>query len=156
MHQTLKDLLYQFIASDNPAKDSVPNRTFHAEFQPALKDDETFQDNRTCDRFLLICEKLIYKWQQVQFQYDFWNDKRALGPSDSTRDNKKSKSSQPPRAVPMATAVGEHCEGCGKPNHKRMDCTSGHDPKHPDPKEWIGCATLQDNQGMVGLQRSWG
>ena len=61
MDRTLKDLLYQFIASGNPAKDPNPNRTFHAEFKQALKDDETFQKNRTFDRFLLICENLIYK-----------------------------------------------------------------------------------------------
>ena len=54
--------------------------------------------------------------------------------------------SQPPRAVPMATSVGEHCEGCGKLNHKRTDCTSGHDPKHLDfnvDGKWIGCATYK-------------
>ena len=27
MYQTLKNLLYAFIARDNPAKDSIPNRT---------------------------------------------------------------------------------------------------------------------------------
>ena len=54
--------------------------------------------------------------------------------------------SQPPRAVPMATSVGEHCEGCGKLNHKRRDCTSGHDPKHLNfnvEGKWIGCATYK-------------
>ena len=77
VYQTLKDLLYQFIATGNPAKDSNPNRTFHAELRQALKDDETFQRDRTFDWFLLICEKLIYKWQQVLFQYDFRTDKTA-------------------------------------------------------------------------------
>ena len=31
-------------------------------------------------------------------------------------------------------------------NHKRKDCTSGHDPKHPDFNEegkWVGCATYK-------------
>ena len=32
-YQTLKNLLYTFVARDNPAKDSRSNRTFHAEFQ---------------------------------------------------------------------------------------------------------------------------
>ena len=100
---------------------------------------------RTFDRFLLICEKLIYKRQQVQFLYDFRNDQRALeGPSGSAKDNKKGKASQPPRAVPMATSVAEHCEGCGKPNHKRRDCTSGYNPMHPTSTKkgkWIGYAT---------------
>jgi len=80
MHQTLKNLLYYFIARDNPAKDSVPNRTFHAEFQQALKDDPEYQTNGTIDQF--------------QFMYDFRNEKRAPGPSDSSRDSKRSKSSQ--------------------------------------------------------------
>ena len=75
MHQTLKNLLYCFIARDNPAKDSVPNRTFHADFQQALKDDPEYQMNSSIDQFLLVCEKLIYKWQQIQFIYDFRNDK---------------------------------------------------------------------------------
>ena len=99
MYRTLKNLLYYFIARD-------------------------YQRNANIDQFLLICEKLIYKWQQVQFQYDFRNDKRA----------------------PMATEVGEHCEGCGKPNHQRKGCTSGHDPKHPDFNEegrWVGCANYK-------------
>ena len=46
----------------------------------------------------------------------------------------------------MATEVGEHFEGCGKPNHQRQDCTSGHSPKHPDFNEegkWVGCATYK-------------
>ena len=38
-HQTLKNLLYTFVARDNPAKDSRSNRTFHSEFQQALTDD---------------------------------------------------------------------------------------------------------------------
>ena len=88
--------------------------------------------NATIEQFLLICERLIYKWKQVQFQYDFRNDRRAPGPSDSSR------------AAPMATEVGEHCEGCGKPNHKRKDCISGQYPKHPD----------FNDQDMVGLPRS--
>ena len=37
-----------------------------------------FQRDQTFKGFLMICEKLIYKWQQVQFQYDFRNDKRAI------------------------------------------------------------------------------
>ena len=87
MYQTLKNLQYCFIARDNPAKVSVPNRTFHAEFQQAFKDDNI-------DRF--------YKWQQVQFQYDFRNDKRAPGPADLSRDSKKSK---PPRSANTARAA---------------------------------------------------
>ena len=118
-----------------------------------MSDDPDHQSHAAIDQFLLICEKLIYKCQQVQFQYDFRNDKRSPGPSDASRDKKKSKSSQPPRAAPMATEVGEHYEGCGKPNHKRKDCTSGHEPKHPDFNE-EGKWDLQDNQGMVGLPRS--
>ena len=46
----------------------------------------------------------------------------------------------------MATEVGEHCEGCGKLNHKRKDCTSGLDPKHPyfnEEGKWVGCATYK-------------
>ena len=46
----------------------------------------------------------------------------------------------------MATEVGEHCEGCGKRNHQRKDCTSGHEPKQPDfnkEGKWIGCATYK-------------
>ena len=37
-------------------------------------------------------------------------------------------------------------EGCGKPNHQRKDCTSRHDPEHPDFNEegkWVGCATYK-------------
>ena len=113
-YQKLKNLLYTFVARDNPGKNSRSNRTFHAEFQRALPDDPDYQRHATIDQFLLICEKLIYKWQQVQFQYDFRNDKRAPGPSDWSRDSKKSKSNQPPRATPMATEVGKHREDCGK------------------------------------------
>ena len=97
MHQTLKNLLYTFVARDNPAKDSRSNRTFHSEFKQALTDEQ----------FLLICEKLIYKWQQVQFMYDFRKDKRAPGPSDSSRDSKRSKGNQqwPPRSASTARAA---------------------------------------------------
>jgi len=62
MHQTLKNLLYTFVARDNPAKDSRFNRTFHTEFQQALKDVPDYQRDATIDQFLLVCEKLIYKW----------------------------------------------------------------------------------------------
>ena len=99
VYQTLKNLLYAFVAKDNPAKDSTSNRTFHSEFRQALADDPDYQRQATIDQFLLVCEKLIYKWQQVQFQYDFRNDKRrAPSPADSSRDSKKTKSSQPPKA----------------------------------------------------------
>ena len=74
VYQTLKNLLHCFIAKGNPAKDSTSNRTFYTEFQQALKEDPEYQRNCTIDQFLLVCEKLIYKWQQVQFQYDFRND----------------------------------------------------------------------------------
>ena len=53
----------------------------------------------------MICEKLIYKWQQVQFQYDFRNDIRAPSPADLSRDSKKTKSSQPPKAATMANQL---------------------------------------------------
>ena len=105
MYQTLKNLLYTFVARDNPAKDSRSNRTFHSEFKQALTGDPDYQ----IEQFLLICEKLIYKWQQVQFQHDFRNDKRAQGPSDSSRESNWNKSE-----------VSEHCEGCGKPKELHL------------------------------------
>ena len=42
VYQTLKSLLYVFVARDNPAKESVPNRTFHAEFRTALTEDPVY------------------------------------------------------------------------------------------------------------------
>ena len=117
---TLKNLLYAFVAKDNPAKDSKSNRTFHSEFRQTLADDPEYQRQATIDQFLLVCEKLIYKWQQVQFQYDFRNDKRrAPSPANLSRDSKKITSNQLPKAAPMANEVGEHCEGCGKRNQLR-------------------------------------
>ena len=98
VYQTLKNLLYTFVAKDNPAKDSKSNRTFHSEFKQALADDLDYQRHATIDQFLLVCEKPIYKWQKGQFQCDFRNDKRASGPANLARDSKKIKSSQPPRA----------------------------------------------------------
>ena len=96
VYQSLKNLLYAFIAKDNPAKDSKSNRTFHSDFKQALAEDPDYKREATVDQFLMICEKLIYRWQQVQFQYDFRNDKRAPSPADLSRDSKKTKSSQPP------------------------------------------------------------
>ena len=43
MYQTLKNLLYTFVARDNPAKDSRSNRTFNSEFKQALTDDPDYQ-----------------------------------------------------------------------------------------------------------------
>ena len=54
MYQTPKDLLYQFNANGNPAKDFQSNRTFYAEFKQALKDDETYQRDRNVERLLLF------------------------------------------------------------------------------------------------------
>ena len=105
VYQTLKNLLYAFIAKDNPTKDCKSNRTFHSEFRQALADDPEYQRHATIDQFLLVCEKLIYRWQQVQFQYYFRNDKRAPSPADLSRDRKKTQCSQPPKAAPMATEV---------------------------------------------------
>ena len=71
MHQTLKNLLYTFVASEGlQVQQNFP-----------LGNDLDYQRHATIELFLLICEKLIYKWQQVQFQ----NNKRALGPSDASR-----------------------------------------------------------------------
>ena len=126
MHQTLKNLLYAFVARDNPAKQQDLLLGVPTSFEGRPR-------HATIDQFLLVCEKLIYKWQQVQFNYDFRNDKRTLGP--------------------LATEVGEHCEGCGNPNHKRRDCTSGHDPKHPNFNEegkWVGCIMHSQVGNNVG------
>ena len=129
-----------------PSEGLKSNRTFHSEFRQALADEPEYQRHATIDQFLLVCEQLLYKWQQVQFQYNFRNNKKAPSPADLSRDSKNTKSSQPPKAAPMATEVGEHCEGCGKRNHMQQDCTSGHAPKHPDFNEegkWVGCASYK-------------
>jgi hypothetical protein len=78
LYQLLKDLLYAFIGTGNPWKDKNPNRTFYQEFKKALRDDEEHQSNMSLDRFLAICEKLIYKWQRAAFTYEFNTDKRDL------------------------------------------------------------------------------
>ena len=100
VYQTLKNLLYAFIA-----KDSKSNRTFHSEFRQALADDAEYHFN-------LVSEKLIYKWQQVQFQYDFRNDKRALSPADLPRDIRRLRAASrpkrhrwPPRSASTARAA---------------------------------------------------
>ena len=64
VHQiSSKDLLlYTFITPRHCAKDFNPNRTFYTVFRQALKDVEALNG------FLIICEKLICKWQQGQFQ----------------------------------------------------------------------------------------
>ena len=41
-YQTLKNLLYTFVERDNPAKDSMSNRTFKSEFQQTLADDPDY------------------------------------------------------------------------------------------------------------------
>jgi hypothetical protein len=140
LYQVLKDLLYAFIATGNPWKDKNPNKK-------ALRDNEEHQSKMSLNRFLSICEKLIYKWQRAAFTYVFNTDKWDLEePEGDSRDKKKANSSQVPRAVPLAATVGVHCNGCGKGNHVRMDCTLGQDPKHPDFNEegkWVGCATYK-------------
>ena len=40
MHQTLKNLLYTFVARDNPAKDFRSNRTFHSETTWTTRDTQ--------------------------------------------------------------------------------------------------------------------
>ena len=54
--------------------------------------------NMSLNRFLSICEKLIYKWQRAALTYEYTTDKRDLEePEEDTRDKKKAKSS--PRAA---------------------------------------------------------
>ena len=43
VYQTLKNLLYAFIAKDYPARDSKSNRTFHSEFKQALAEDPDYK-----------------------------------------------------------------------------------------------------------------
>jgi len=50
---------------------------FHQEFEQALREDEVYQDEKTLKRFLLICERLIHKWQQ-NYLTDWRSGKRAL------------------------------------------------------------------------------
>ena len=149
-----KNLLHPIPAKDVYQNTQEPALCIHRKGQPseglrpqqALAEDPVYQERASFDQFLLVCEKLIYKWSENQLHYDFRNKKRAPSPADSSRDSKKTKSSQPPKAEPMVTEVGTHCEGCGKPNHLRQDCTSGHAPKHPDFNEegkWVGCASYK-------------
>jgi hypothetical protein len=145
--QVLKDLLYAFVGTGNPWRDTNSNAMFHQEFEQALREDEVFQGDRTLKRFLLLCERLIHKWQQNYYLTDWRSGKRALDePSGVTKDSKKSKGIPAPRAIALSATVGDHCYGCGKSNHERDHCTSGQDPKHPDFNEegkWIGCATYK-------------
>ena len=58
--QVLKDLLYAFVGTGNPWRDTNSNAMFHQKFQQALREDEVFQTDRTLKRFMLICERLAY------------------------------------------------------------------------------------------------
>ena len=87
-----EDLLHQIFSKDLLLYAFQPQRTLYAEFRQALKGDEAYQRDKTLfNGFLMIC-----KWQQ--------------GPSESTRDSKKSKGNQALRAVQMTASVEEHCE----------------------------------------------
>jgi hypothetical protein len=150
LYQVIKDLRYAFIGTENPWKDKNPNRTFYEEFKKALRDDEEQQSNMS------LCEKLIDKWQRAAFTYEFNTDKRDLEePEEDSRDKKKAKGSQAPKAIPLAATVRVHCNGCGKGKHVRVDCTSGQDPKHPDFNEegkWVGCATYKTIKAWLTKQ----
>jgi hypothetical protein len=66
-----------------------------------------FQDDRTLKRFLLICERLIHKWQQNYYLTDWRSDKRALDePSGDKKDSKKSEGNPTPRVAPLRATVG--------------------------------------------------
>ena len=159
--QVLKDLLYAFVETGNPWRDTNSDAMFHQEFEQAQREDEVYQDKRTLKRFLLICERLIHKWQQNYYLTDWRSGKRALDePPGDKKDNKKSKGNPTPRVAPLSATVGDHCSscyGCGKSNHERDHCTMGQNPKHPDFNErrrevdWL--CNLQHHQGMVGPER---
>ena len=44
--QVLKDLLYAFVGTGNPWRDTNSNAMFHQEFEQALREDEVFQADR--------------------------------------------------------------------------------------------------------------
>jgi len=74
--QMRKDLLYAFVGTGNPWIDTNSNAMFHQEFEQALREDEVIQVDRTLKQFLLICERLIHKWQQNYYLTDWLKSTR--------------------------------------------------------------------------------
>jgi len=53
---------------------------------------QEFENDKTLKRFLLICERLIHKWQQNYYLTDWRSSKRELNePPGDKKNNKKSK-----------------------------------------------------------------
>ena len=59
-----------------------------------------------------VCEGLIIKWQKAHYDEEADSDKAKRQRAESASREVK---------------AGEHCEGCGKPRHKRESCQlAGH------------------------------
>ena len=102
------------------------NVKFKAELEEILKDDGEFKSRQTMIRFCNIVDGVVTKWTAMNHHVESRKNKREQSIVDQKADKERSKSqkSNPAAAMPLlSTSVGEHCDGCGKPNHKRKDCT---------------------------------
>lgn len=99
-------------------------------------------------RFCNIVEGVVTKWTAMNHDVESRKNKREQSIVGQKADKERSKSqkSNPAPALPLlSTSVGEHCDKCGKSNHKRKDCIQGEsESKHPDFNEtgaWLECET---------------
>ena len=162
MHQTPKNLLYTFVARDNPAKDSRSNRTFHSEFKQALTDDPDYQRHATIEQFLLqvVAGPVPVRLPERQ-------EGTTLSTTLSTPPIRQSSHGWPPTIAQASTrpcdstfAPMEH-QWCLSRERSRIDHpkeTPGRTRKtHPPPADWVPLSTTRrpaKGAGHRALQRA--
>ena len=123
------------------------NIKFEAELEQILRNDDQYQTKGTLERFLYLCEGLIVQWERLHFDSVSRGMKRKEG-TDDGEGNKKARGESSGYRPLMIASVGEHCEGCGIPRHKRETC---HLREHPDfnkEGKWVNCSSYKKKKAL--------
>jgi len=110
-----------FTTTTNEFKSNVTNIKFEAELEAILRNDEQYQNRSTLEGFLYLCEGLIVQWERLHY------DSGLTG--NEGEGNKKARGKSTGYKPLLISSMGEHCEGCGIPRHKRESCNL---KEHPD------------------------
>jgi len=105
-----------FTYLSNPSKEFGDNRLFQLDLDEALGKDAAYMVKPS--------QVVMNTWEKEYFK----QLQRAQGdtkhkPTDPSADpNKRPRSADPHPNKKSKAGVGDHCQGCGRPNHRRDEC----------------------------------
>ena len=121
----LKELASRFTNSQNSNKNHHGNREFQKALDVLLHKDQAYQDAPSLRLLRKHSQAVLHDWlQAVHVQSERSGEKRPIASTGTVDKSKKPKADAGSTKIPSKDSVGAHCDGCGRPGHKKADCQS--------------------------------